>query len=132
MIASLLLALLAQTHPCDLPPRSSVILSGREAILLFCADPTEWVEGEILVDDPPATVPVTTVTAKQMTGPNVDGLAQYAVSLGVLTLGSHTLIMTVTNKDAAGDTATSDPSDPYSFIVKGVPKPKKPKILEVR
>lgn len=117
-------------HVCDVPTTAVTIARNRPVTLLFCARPEEWVVGEIQIDDPTPDTVIEFVKAQPMTVESADGYVQYAVPLGRLSPGTHTLTITVTYRDAAGVEHTSDLSSPYTFTVDA--KPGRPKVTGVQ
>jgi hypothetical protein len=122
----------AQTHPCDTSPSAVSVIGNAPLWLLFCAKPSDdLVRAEVIVDNGPLTS-FTETDAIEQAPPNAEGYAQFKVSIGTRSVGSHTVFVQVVNIGDEGTEQVSDPSDVLAFTVKAPKgKPAKPKATGV-
>jgi len=125
-------AALAQSHPCDASPAVVSVIGNAPLWLLFCAKPSDdLVRAEVIVDNGPLTS-FTEADAIEQAPPNAEGYAQFKVSIGTRSVGSHTVFVQVVNIGDEGTEQVSDPSDVLAFTVKAPKgKPAKPKATGV-
>lgn len=123
---------LAQSHPCDASPTAVSVIGNSPLWLLFCAKPSDdLVRAEVIVDNGPLTS-FTEADAIEQAPPNAEGYAQFKVSIGTRSVGSHTVFVQVVNIGDEGTEQVSDPSDVLTFTVKAPKgKPAKPKATGV-